>query len=95
MAMLGLSLARAGKRNEALEIRSKLRGIVSTNNTTLLDVAIVSFGLGDIADALNDMSRAENIGPFPYEFMGPLFDSLHRDPRFRSIASRRGIKLAP
>jgi hypothetical protein len=93
MALFGFSLAMAGKKSEAIDIRSKLRGMASRNPAALFDVAIVSFALGDMDDTLASLDRANDFGPFPYELMGPLFDSLHRDARFRSIVARRGIQI--
>ena len=91
-AMLGLSLARTGRRNEALEIRTKLRAIATRNSAVNFDVAVVSFGLGDFDDAFRAIGAASDAGPFPYELMGPVFDSFRRDARFRSVVGRRGIQ---
>ncbi len=90
-AMLGLSLARTGRRNEALEIRTKLREIAKKNPAVSFDVAVVSFGLGDFDDAFRAIGAARDAGPFPYELMGPVFDSLRRDARFRSVVRRRAM----
>jgi tetratricopeptide (TPR) repeat protein len=94
-SMLGFSLARIGRRNEALQIRTKLRDLAKTNPGALFDVAVVSYGLGDTDDAIMDIDKAKTIGPFPYELLGPVFGSLRLDSRFRSILRRRGIQLAP
>jgi DNA-binding SARP family transcriptional activator len=91
-AMLGLSLARTGRRNEALKIRTKLRAIATKNSAVNFDVAVVSFGLGDFDDAFRAIGAASDTGPFPYELMGPVFASFRQDARFRSVVGPHGIQ---
>jgi DNA-binding SARP family transcriptional activator/Tfp pilus assembly protein PilF len=93
-AMLGFSLGQSGNKPDALAMRSRLRLIARVNPVAYYDVAIVSYGLGDIDDAIANLSRAEQVGVFSYEVLGPVFAALQTDPRFKAIVSRRGISLA-
>jgi tetratricopeptide (TPR) repeat protein len=92
MAILGLALGLSGEKQKALDIRSKIR-TTSQANPAYYDLAIVSYGLGDMDDTFANLDRAASNGAFFFEILGPVFDSLHRDPRFKAIAGKHGIGI--
>lgn len=93
IGVLGLVLAESGNTEEALHQRVRLRALARNNPAALFDVALVSYGLGDIDDTIANLDGAERASALSYEVMGPVFDRLHNDPRFVSIMGRRGIEL--
>ncbi|HUQ48946.1 MAG TPA: BTAD domain-containing putative transcriptional regulator [Gemmatimonadaceae bacterium] len=95
MGVLGLVLAQSGRTDDAMRMRERLRTAARSRVAALFDVALVSFGLGDIDAAVADLDRSEQAGTLGYEIMGPAFHGLHNDPRFISIMRRRGIALQP
>jgi hypothetical protein len=93
MALIGLALGLSGHKEEALEIRSRITTI-SQANPAYYELAIVSYGVGNIDDTFANLDRSHSTGAHFYELLGPVFDSLRRDPRFKGLTSPRGTSLA-
>ena len=92
MGVLGLALARSGKKPEAIELRAKLRDIAAANSAAWFDASVISYGLGDKSAAFLELERAIDAGVLPWEFFGPVFDGIRSDPRFARVAAARGIR---
>jgi DNA-binding SARP family transcriptional activator/Flp pilus assembly protein TadD len=94
MGMLGFALAKDGKTREAMDLRSKLQAMTRVNPNVYYEIAIVSYGLGHIDDAIANLDRAEQFGHMYFELFGPAFTSLQADPRFKPLVGKRGVRLA-
>ncbi|HXG73061.1 MAG TPA: BTAD domain-containing putative transcriptional regulator, partial [Gemmatimonadaceae bacterium] len=87
---LGHAHARAGQRKEATAILSDLlsRATRTDSSSGAFDVAIVYAGLGDYDRAFDWLDRSVEDGSLSPNIMLPLFDHLHRDPRFARFRVR-------
>jgi tetratricopeptide (TPR) repeat protein len=90
LAILALTLARNGQRDEALRIAKDLEEQCSLGRATWSDVALVHLGLGSRDVALDFLRRAAGQKPFggvmtAYLAVNPLFDSLRREPDFLDV----------
>jgi tetratricopeptide (TPR) repeat protein len=94
MGLYGMSLARSGKRNEAIAVRSKLRELARINSAAYFDVMTVSMGLGDLDDVRVELKKAVDDGSIPYEVMGPVYSGLRSDDRMGAAIASRGIAVA-
>ncbi|HVF38298.1 MAG TPA: hypothetical protein VM939_00240 [Gemmatimonadaceae bacterium] len=84
MGVGGFAMARSGDRARATEIRNKLRKIARSNSAADFDVALVSFGLGEMEEASAALRRAADDGLIPWELMGEMFKPLRQTlPRLK------------
>jgi DNA-binding SARP family transcriptional activator len=93
MALIGLALGLSGHKREALEVRSKIASI-SQASPAYYELAIVNYGLGNIDDTFADLDRSLSTGAHFYELLGPVFDSLHRDPRFKALTRPQEMRVS-
>jgi len=94
MGVAGFALARNGDRDAALAIQNKLRNIAQANSAAYFDVALVSYGFGQIDEASAALGLAANSGVIPWELMAPMFEPLRQTSPVKEIATRHGIRLA-
>ena len=89
-AFLGYALARAGQRDEATAILSDLL-TGRKHSHGAFGVAIVYAGLRDYDQAFASLDKAVDENSIHRDLMLPLFDDLHRDPRFVRLKARLGL----
>ena len=95
LAFLGYALARGGRRDEARQILDDLTAGREYSHGAF-GIAVVHAGLGDHDQAFLWLERSVEEHSWRPYIMDPLFEELHRDPRFarlgafgRSVAARR------
>lgn len=96
---LGLMLARAGRRDEALRIRTRLLELRQQGVAGSYDVGLIHAGLGEFDEAVALFEQGIEDGSFtgapgsPVHLllMGPLLEDLRADPRFTRIRNRLGL----
>jgi tetratricopeptide (TPR) repeat protein len=88
--LLGYSLARSGRRPEALQLLNQLLADEAAGLAPALAVAEVYIGLGDYDRAFVWMDRAFNDYSMDPQIMGPLFRDFRADPRFEQVRRRLG-----
>jgi TolB-like protein/DNA-binding SARP family transcriptional activator len=91
LAFLGYSLARAGRRDEATAILSDLLAGRKYSHGAF-GIAVVYAGLRDYDQAFVWLDKAVEEGSVRVYIMDPLFDDLHRDPRFERFRARMGLQ---
>jgi TolB-like protein/Tfp pilus assembly protein PilF len=91
LALLGQSYARAGRRDEANKILTRLNQEAKTRYVDAYGVGLVFLGLGDKNHAIDELERAyrENDGGDIYNIkIDPMLDDLRGDPRFQALAEK-------
>jgi TolB-like protein/Tfp pilus assembly protein PilF len=88
--LLGQACARAGLRDEAQQILTRLEERARTKFVTGWAIAVIRLALGDKDGAMNALQNAfdqhaSEILPLKYD---PLFDDLHGDPRFEALVQK-------
>ena len=92
MALLARSLARAGRRDEALGRRDTLVAAAARRYVPNVALAIVHGALDDRDQALLWLERdfeERSLFP-PFYWIDPVFDDLRDDPRFEALVRRVG-----
>jgi len=91
--LYGHLLARAGRREEALEVREILLDQVQTGTRGAFDMVVIEAGLGNFDQAFAWLERSiEDRSIEGSTIMGPIFNELRQDPRFERIRPRLGIQ---
>ncbi len=84
LAFLGYALARCGRRDEARKILEDL--IAGRRHSHgAFGVAVLYAGLGEQDQAFAWLQRALEENSWRHYIMDPLFEELHRDPRFARL----------
>lgn len=86
-AFLGYALARAGRRDEAMAVLSDLRAGRRFSHGAF-GIAVVYTGLRDYDQAFAWLDKAVDESSVNRDLMLPMFEDLHRDPRFERLRSR-------
>ena len=90
--LLGYALARAGQREEAQRILTELLAGRERGKISPFDVAVVYAGFGDNDQAFDWLNKAADEKTMDWETIKePLFEDLHRDPRFERLRQRLGL----
>lgn len=89
-AFLGYALARAGRRQEADAILSDLLS-GRRDSHGAFGIAVVYAGMGDYDEAFAWLDKAVDERSITRDLMLPVFEDLHRDPRFERLKSRLGL----
>jgi TolB-like protein/Tfp pilus assembly protein PilF len=89
-AVLGCALAKAGRRAEAEAILEDLRNPASQRSVSDAGVALILASLGETAQALDwlEQAFAHRCFWFVYLNVDPCYDSLRKEPPFRSLVTR-------
>lgn len=95
MAMLAYSLARLGRRQEALDLQEKLRQLARTRDISSANEAIMFAGFEDWDATLIALQRAVErrdnglvfLTPANLRF-SPVWDPIRSDPRFQELLAR-------
>ena len=102
LALLGLHLARAGRRDEAREILNQLLAMAKTRYLSPTSIATVYAALGEVEPALDALDQAFLVRDTRLIFLkdDPRLASLRREPRFVALMhklklDRFGPGLAP
>ncbi len=84
---LGYALGMAGQREEALRILAEIQ---QADGATPYHLAIVHLGLGNIDQTLEALEKAYTMreGYLVYIIMGPRFDRLRNEQRFKNLLKR-------
>jgi TolB-like protein/tetratricopeptide (TPR) repeat protein len=90
LPFLGYALARAGHRDEAMNVLSDLL-TGRTYGHGAFGIASVYAGLGNYDEAFAWLDKAVDEGSMRPPIMGPMFDDLRRDPRFARVKKRLGL----
>lgn len=92
LALLGHTLARAGRREEANRILADLLARRERTGVGAFEVAVVYAGLGDFDQAFSWFDRSVDDRSLKVDIMEPTFEDLRKDPRFERLASRLGLQ---
>ena len=97
LALSGYILARAGKREQALQVEAALVERWRVRHEGAQHVAEVYAGLDDLDRAFAWLDRALEDGslvlnPWYGEVVEPVFQQLQRDPRFQGVRERVGLQ---
>ena len=90
--LLGFMLGRAGQRDEARRLLADLRARRERTGSGAFQVAMVHAGLGDLDETFAWLDRSVVDRSISVMIMGPTFDDLHRDSRFRKLTDRLGLQ---
>jgi serine/threonine-protein kinase len=90
--MLGYMLARDGQRDEANEIASDLQARHDRTGVGAFQVAMVQAGLGDFDSAFVWLDKSIDDRSIGSVIMGPTFEKLQKDPRFKKLNVRLGLQ---
>lgn len=90
LAVMGNTLARAGRQDRARTLLSELRERCASGRATNADLSYVLTGLGDIDDAIDCLERAcdTRAGLLVYLKVEPMFDPLREQSRFQKLLRR-------
>jgi tetratricopeptide (TPR) repeat protein len=96
-ALSGYLHGRAGHREEALRIQAGLLERWRPRQEGAVHVAVTYAGLGDLDQAFAWLDRAVDDGslalyPWYGHILEPIFQRLHRDPRFETLKVRLGLE---
>jgi len=91
------TLARAGRRAEALAELDRVLKVAAERYVSPLDIAGIYASLGESDDALQWLNRAleQRASALGFLAQNPAFDSLHRDARFVALVQRVGVWKRP
>jgi serine/threonine-protein kinase len=91
-ALLGHMLARTGQRVEARRILSELVARRDRSGVGAFHVAVVHAGFGNLDEAFAWLDKSIDDRSIVSFIMGPTFEELHSDPRFRQLRGRLGLE---
>lgn len=97
-ALLGYLLARAGRRDDALEIRDRLLEHWRQGDLGAFPVAVVQAGLDETDQAFTWIDRSIDdrslmASPLHFTVMEPILERLRPDPRFERLSERLGLRV--
>ncbi|MEM7586403.1 MAG: winged helix-turn-helix domain-containing protein [Acidobacteriota bacterium] len=92
-SVLGWTLARAGRREEALDLAREIAAIVARTNGDPYGLAIVYAGLGDNDQAIAALEAAfaQRSPNMVYLRIEPFFEQLQNDPRYQQLRHAAGL----
>ena len=90
LSFQGYTLARAGRREEATKVLSDLLTGRKYSHGAF-GIGIVYAGLGNLDEAFAWLNKAVDEGTLRHLIMLPMFEDLHRDPRFSLLIGRLGL----
>ena len=90
---MGVTLAMAGRRTEALEVLSELESVSTTRYVSAQWPAVIHAALGDSEAALTFLERAFDARAIQLLWLAvdPAFDPLRGEPRFKEILRRMNL----
>lgn len=88
----GYALARSGAVAEARKLQSEAIELWQRDRSGALSVAFVAAGVGDYDTAFEWLNRAVDDLVIWSPIMYPLFEQLHKDPRFEQFRLRVGLQ---
>jgi TolB-like protein/DNA-binding SARP family transcriptional activator/Flp pilus assembly protein TadD len=93
LTIRGYILGRAGRIEEAREIRFRLRERAAAGRELAFGRAVVQIGLGEDQRALELLEEAADARDWRMRLIGqePIFDPLRSEPRFETLLDRAGL----
>ncbi|MGW8265506.1 MAG: TPR end-of-group domain-containing protein [Longimicrobiales bacterium] len=93
LAALGRVYARAGMKDEALEVVKDLKELSKSRYVTPYAFTLIHASLGDLDQAFSCLQRAcgEGVSDLLYLKVDPFLDNLRGDPRFVALLERAGF----
>ena len=94
IGLLGHALARAGRRDEAIQQLAKLRARAESHYIPALALAYVHAGLDQLDEAFDCLERSLDAHDFWLTYsltVFPVLDDLRPDPRFAALVRRIGL----
>ena len=93
LAFLGHAYAIAGRRDDALKVREKLKDLSKQRYVSPYFLAVVYVGLSANGQAFEYLERAyeERSESLIYLKVEPILEPLHSDPRFQDLVHRVGL----
>ena len=85
-------LARAGRTEEARQIRDRLLELWRRGDGGAYGLAVIYAGFRDFDEAFEWLDRSIEDRTLRYNIMEPAFEELRRDPRFDRLRTRLGIQ---
>ena len=94
IALLGAAYATRGHRDKAQELLEGLKKQAGQNYVMPFYIAIIYLGLGEKTQVFEWLERAYEERNYWLVFLkaDPMFDSLHSEPRFRTLLGNVGLK---
>jgi len=94
MAVLGAAYATRGHRDKAQGLLEGLKKQAGQNYVMPFYIAIIYLGLGEKAQVFEWLERAYEERNYWLVFLkaDPMFDSLHSEPRFRTLLGKVGLE---
>jgi tetratricopeptide (TPR) repeat protein len=95
LQMLGGSLTRLGRHEEALGVDRRLVRLMPSDPVAHYNLACSQSNLGHVDEAFRSLDRALDLGYRDFRFLreDPDLENVRRDPRFKDFLSR-AVKLA-
>jgi DNA-binding SARP family transcriptional activator len=90
-ALLGYTLARAGRTEEARQILAVVLDRSRRTKGGAFDVALVYIGLGENDQAFTWLDKAVDDRSLGFEWIHATVNDLRRDPRFEKLGRRAGL----
>ncbi len=89
---LGFMLARAGRTEEAHQLRDRLLELWRRGDGGAYGMAVIYAGLREFDKAFEWLDRSIDDRSLRYNIMEPAFEELRRDPRFDRLRNKLGIQ---
>jgi hypothetical protein len=93
-ALLGNMLARTGKRDEANRILADLMARRESTGIGAFHIAMIHAGFGNRDETFAWLDKSIDDRSIVSFIMGPTFEDLHTDPRFKELRRRLGLEKA-
>ncbi|HEX5109543.1 MAG TPA: protein kinase [Vicinamibacterales bacterium] len=90
LALLGNLYARAGAGDKARGLLDELKGMTSQRYVPPHSQAFIYAGLGDLERAFEWQARAFADGASPFNYLSPVIENMHADPRHLAEMRRMG-----
>lgn len=90
LALLGNLYARAGDVSKAQTLLDELKSMASQRYVPPHSQAFIYAGLGDLDRAFEWQARAFADGASPFNYLSPVIENMHADPRHLAEMRRMG-----
>jgi serine/threonine protein kinase/Flp pilus assembly protein TadD len=93
-ALLGFGYARAGRKKQALQMLEQLDKLAKEKHVLSLHRALIYMGLGDYDQTFEYLEKtyAKHEPLFPVLNIGPLFNPIRLDPRYKTLMKKMHLE---